>query len=102
LAIDRVKVNNTGIENKNFKMSQFAEAMLDLKTRLLFLFAVASNSPNGGLTTVSAMHSNIWVTLTRPQFQGLIIKGMGFSTLQTTLIQMPSGDVQLVFYPLAW
>lgn len=62
LAIDRVKVNNTGIENKNFKMSQFVEAMLDLKTWLLFLFAVASNSPNGGLTTVSiAPHAGVAV-----------------------------------------
>ncbi|KAH8660225.1 major facilitator superfamily transporter [Xylariales sp. PMI_506] len=85
LAIARVKGNNTGIENKQFKTSQFVEAMLDLKTWLLFLFAVASNSPNGGLTT----------------FQGLIIKGMGFSTLQTTLIQMPSGAVQLIACPTA-
>ncbi|KAJ5888320.1 hypothetical protein N7495_008361 [Penicillium taxi] len=81
LAIARVKDNGTGIENKKFKWPQFWEAMMDLKTWLLFLFAVTSNSPNGGLTT----------------FQGLIIKGMGFSTLSTTLIQMPSGGVQLVF-----
>ncbi|QDS73757.1 hypothetical protein FKW77_005089 [Venturia effusa] len=78
--VDRIKRNETGIENKVFKRDQFTEAILDLKTWLLFIFAVASNSPNGGLTT----------------FQGLIIKGMGFSTLRTTLIQMPSGAVQLV------
>jgi ACS family allantoate permease-like MFS transporter len=53
LALNRVKANNTGIENKQFKKKQFIEAMLDLKTWLLFLFAVASNSPNGGLTSVS-------------------------------------------------
>jgi ACS family allantoate permease-like MFS transporter len=53
LAVNRVKANNTGIENRRFKMKQFVEAMLDLKTWLLFLFAVTSNSPNGGLTTVS-------------------------------------------------
>lgn len=52
LAINRVKSNNTGIENKHFKMPQFWEAMFDMKTWLLFLFAVTSNSPNGGLTTV--------------------------------------------------
>jgi ACS family allantoate permease-like MFS transporter len=61
-------------------MTQFVEAMTDLKTWLLFIFAVASNAPNGGLTT----------------FQGIIIRGMGFSKLETTLIQMPSGGVQLV------
>lgn len=52
LVVNRVKTNNTGIENKHFKMNQFIEAMMDLKTWLLFLFAVTSNSPNGGLTTV--------------------------------------------------
>ncbi|KAH8714652.1 major facilitator superfamily transporter [Ilyonectria robusta] len=85
LVVGRVKDNGTGIENRNFKMKQFMEAMLDLKTWLLFLFAVTSNSPNGGLSA----------------FQGLIIKGAGFSTLQTTLHQMPSGAVQLIVCPLA-
>ncbi|KAJ3537197.1 hypothetical protein NM208_g6418 [Fusarium decemcellulare] len=83
VAIDRIKDNGTGVEDKTFKWYQFREAMMDLKTWLLFVFAVASNAPNGGLTT----------------FQGLIIKGMGFSTLQTTLIQMPSGAVQLILCP---
>ncbi|KAH9907076.1 major facilitator superfamily transporter [Xylariomycetidae sp. FL2044] len=85
MVVGRVQKNGTGIENRKFKVAQFVEAILDLKTWLLFLFAVASNSPNGGLTT----------------FQGLIIKGMGFSNLQTTLIQMPSGAVQLIVCPLA-
>ncbi|KAF5985008.1 DAL5-Allantoate ureidosuccinate permease [Fusarium coicis] len=35
------------------------------------------------------------------RFQGLIIKGAGFSTLDTTLYQMPSGAVQLVACVLA-
>jgi ACS family allantoate permease-like MFS transporter len=71
----RIRDNETGIENKNFKLAQFVEAVMDLKTWLLFIFAVASNAPNGGLTT----------------FQGIIIRGMGFPKLETTLIQMPSG-----------
>lgn len=50
----RVKGNGTGIENKHFKMKQFWEAMMDPKTWLLFLFALMSNSPNGGLSAVSA------------------------------------------------
>ncbi|KAH6670419.1 major facilitator superfamily transporter [Halenospora varia] len=78
--VNRIKDNGTGMENRHFKRAQFIEALLDPKTWLLFIFAVTSNAPNGGLTT----------------FQGLIIKGMGFSTLRTTLIQMPSGAVQFV------
>lgn len=56
--VGRVKGNGTGIENKHFKWSQFIEAMLDLKTWLLFLFAVTSNSPNGGLSAVSHARMN--------------------------------------------
>ncbi|GKT83070.1 major facilitator superfamily transporter [Colletotrichum tofieldiae] len=47
MVIGRVKANGTGVENKTFKWTQFREAMTDLKTWLLFLFAVASNTPNG-------------------------------------------------------
>lgn len=50
--IDRVRVNGTGVENKTFKWAQFREALVDAKTWLLFLFAVTSNCPNGGLTVV--------------------------------------------------
>ncbi|QGI76764.1 hypothetical protein CEK25_001670 [Fusarium fujikuroi] len=52
--ISRVKGNGTGIENKHFKMAQFWEAMVDMKTWLLFLFALTSNSPNGGLSAFQA------------------------------------------------
>ncbi|KAL5047676.1 hypothetical protein BDW71DRAFT_214039 [Aspergillus fruticulosus] len=86
LVVARVKDNSTGAENRGFKKGQFWEAMMDVKAWLLFLFASTSNSPNGRLTS----------------FQGLIIKGMGFSTLQTTHIQMPPGGVQLIVCPLAW
>ncbi|KAL4991901.1 major facilitator superfamily domain-containing protein [Aspergillus falconensis] len=86
LVVARVKDNSTGAENRGFKKGQFWEAMMDVKAWLLFLFAFTSNSPNGRLTS----------------FQGLIIKGMGFSTLQTTHIQMPPGGVQLIVCPLAW
>ena len=77
---ERIKGNGTGVENKQWKSHQVREALTDAKNWLIFLFAVASNAPNGGLTA----------------FQGLIIRGLGFSTLRTTLIQMPSGGVQFV------
>lgn len=78
--MERIKDNETGVENKQWKAKQCLEAVTDAKNILMFVFAVASNAPNGGLTT----------------FQGLIIRGLGFSTLQTTLITMPSGGVQFV------
>jgi ACS family allantoate permease-like MFS transporter len=72
--IDRIEENKTGVEYKTCKKAQFVETLTDIKTWLLFAFAVGSKTPNGSLTT----------------FQGIIIKGLGFLTLQTVLIQMPS------------
>ncbi|KAL1311495.1 hypothetical protein AAFC00_001618 [Neodothiora populina] len=79
-AVARTKSNGTGLESRVWDWHQVWEAVFDIKTWLLFVFALTSNCPNGGLTT----------------FQGLIIKGMGFSTLKTVLIQMPSGGVQAI------
>lgn len=62
--VGRVKDNGTGIENKHFKMPQFWEAMFDLKTWLLFLFALTSNSPNGGLSAVSLSSTMVYLRLT--------------------------------------
>lgn len=53
MVVDNVKTNSTGVENRKFKWPQIFEAICDPKTWLLFVFAVASNSPNGGLTVVS-------------------------------------------------
>lgn len=53
LVVNNVKTNSTGVENKEFKWSQFFEAFQDPKNWLLSVFAVANNSPNGGLTLVS-------------------------------------------------
>lgn len=47
---------------------------------LLFLFTIASNIPNGGITA----------------FGPLIIEGFGYSTLGTTLLGMPIGATQIL------
>lgn len=52
-AVIRVKENLTGIKNDEFKWSQFTEAMLDIKTWLLFSINLAANIPNGAVTSVS-------------------------------------------------
>ena len=75
IAVERLKSNQTGIENKTFKSYQILEAAKDVKTYLLFLLGVVGNIPNGGISN----------------FGTLIIKGFGFSTLGTTLLQIPYG-----------
>lgn len=75
IAIERLRGNQTGVENKTFKMGQVIETLKDPKTYFFFLLATVQNLPNGGISN----------------FGTLIIKGFGFSTLGTTLLQMPYG-----------
>lgn len=52
IAIDRVRADQTGVENKTFKKAQMIEAFKDPKTWLMFLFNIWISIPNGGLTNV--------------------------------------------------
>jgi MFS family permease len=49
VCLHRVQSNNTGMEDKFVKWYQVRECLVDPKTWLLALFAVAQNIPNGGL-----------------------------------------------------
>ncbi|OKL63547.1 hypothetical protein UA08_02032 [Talaromyces atroroseus] len=73
--ITRLAENKTGIVNKTWKREQAIEAVIDPKTWIIFLFNIAINIPNGGLIT----------------FSGIIINGLGFTAVQTSLLNMPTG-----------
>ncbi|KAI4248754.1 MAG: hypothetical protein LQ352_005818 [Teloschistes flavicans] len=75
LAIERLRENQTGVENKHLKAYQVREAFMDYKLYLFFVLGVVGNVPNGGISN----------------FGTIIIKGFGFSTLNTTLMQIPYG-----------
>ncbi|CAI7621439.1 unnamed protein product [Penicillium pancosmium] len=75
IVIQRKASDNTGIESKTFKVEQVWEAIWDIKTWLIWIAIVALQVPNGGLTT----------------FNTLIISGLGFDSLQTSLLAMPPG-----------
>lgn len=77
IAVERLRENQTGVENKRLKMYQAIEAILDPKTYMFFIFAMVGSVPNGGISN----------------FGTLIIKGFGFSTLGTTLMQIPYGMI---------
>lgn len=64
LAVERLRDNQTGIENKNLKPRQILEAVTDWKVWVFFLLGFSGNIPNGGISN----------------FGTLIIKGFGFST----------------------
>ena len=54
ISIDRMRADQTGIENKTFKRKQMIEAFSDPKTWLMFFFNIWIVIPNGGLTNVSS------------------------------------------------
>ncbi|KAH8894000.1 MFS general substrate transporter [Thozetella sp. PMI_491] len=91
IALDRVRENMTGVENRELKWYQVREAFLDYKTYLLFVFFLSMNVPTGGLVTFAAQ----------------IVSGLGYGTLETTLLGMPTGMIQslagfMVAIPQKW
>ncbi|KAG5724303.1 Thiamine pathway transporter THI73 [Termitomyces sp. T112] len=79
IAIQRIKVNQTGVENKHFKKEQMIEALLDPKTWLFALFSALNNIPN---------------SLTNQR--QIIVSSFGFTALQTTLLGCVDGIVEIV------
>jgi MFS transporter, ACS family, allantoate permease len=47
VCLQRIKANNTGVEDKMIKWYQVRECLLDWKTWLIVIFACAQNIPNG-------------------------------------------------------
>ncbi|RKL29098.1 hypothetical protein BFJ70_g10809 [Fusarium oxysporum] len=91
IALDRVRDNMTGIENKEFKWYQVREAFTDYKKYLLFIFFLSMNVPTGGLVTFAAQ----------------IVSGLEYGRLETTLLGMPTGMMQslagfMVAIPQQW
>ena len=80
IAAERLREDQTGIENKTFKRRQLIEAFTDPKTWLLFWFNICVSIPNGGLTN----------------FAPLIIKGLGYSSQRSVLLTMPVGVIQTI------
>lgn len=78
LALARVRDNRTGIINHNWKWYQFRECMLDPQVWMLTVIQFLTNVPSGGVAS----------------FGTIVIKGFGFSALNTTLLQMPLGAIQ--------
>lgn len=79
--VSRKRNDQNGTDNRHWSASQAIEAFLDIKTYLFFLFGFTANVPNGGTSN----------------FGTLIVKGFGFNTFQTTLMQIPYGTVIVLF-----
>lgn len=79
-AIERLRSNQTGIENVHFKWAQVRECFADPQTWLLALVTIGSNIPNA----------------TTSSFQATIIKGFGYGSKTTALLSIPAGVVIII------
>ncbi|KAK7739024.1 hypothetical protein SLS53_005922 [Cytospora paraplurivora] len=79
-AIERLRENKTGIENKHFKPYQVRECFKDPQTWLISLITISSNVPNGAVSS----------------YQATIIKSFGYTSKQTALLSLPSGVITVI------
>ncbi|TRM61882.1 major facilitator superfamily domain-containing protein [Schizophyllum amplum] len=85
MAVARLRKNQTGIDNKQFKWYQAKEAFLkDPKTYMFFFLGVVGNIPNGGISN----------------FSTLILNGLGFDVLETSLLGIPQGALVMIYIGL--
>ncbi|KAF5365557.1 hypothetical protein D9757_010906 [Collybiopsis confluens] len=78
MAIQRIKENQTGVENKRFKKEQLFELLGESKTWLFFIFSIIDNIPNS-LTNQGT----------------IIINSFGFTPLQVTLLGCVPGVIEI-------
>ncbi|KIK59493.1 hypothetical protein GYMLUDRAFT_669072 [Collybiopsis luxurians FD-317 M1] len=79
LAVKRIRVNQTGIENKHWKREQFVETLCDTKVWIMALLAATANIPN---------------SLTNQR--QLVISQFGFTPIETTLLGCVDGVVEIL------
>ncbi|KAJ5683269.1 hypothetical protein N7462_006434 [Penicillium macrosclerotiorum] len=80
IAIQRLKDNRTGVKNSHHKKDQVLETITDYRVWMLLLAIFCHNMTN-------SLQTN---------FTGLIIKGFGYTTYQSVLLQIPVGAVMAV------
>ncbi|KAL4810625.1 major facilitator superfamily domain-containing protein [Aspergillus unguis] len=80
IAIERLRMNQQGIETHEWKWAHVKEAFLDPKSFFWFALMFSISIPSGGITT----------------FGPLIIQSFGFDQLKTMLFNMPFGAIQLI------
>ncbi|CEP61465.1 uncharacterized protein LALA0_S03e03466g [Lachancea lanzarotensis] len=78
--VQRVSTNKMGIKDTKLKPKQALEALKDLNCWILALIGLGCGIINGGCSN----------------FISTLIKGFGFTGLSATLLQLPTGAIELV------
>ncbi|KAE8364116.1 major facilitator superfamily domain-containing protein [Aspergillus caelatus] len=85
IAVVRVLHNHAGLQNRQYKVYQVKEALRDPQAWMLFSIVFLQCIPGGGLNA----------------FNKIILTGLGFSSVESTVVAMPEHAVQLVSVLLA-
>ncbi|KAJ9260555.1 hypothetical protein DTO212C5_8484 [Paecilomyces variotii] len=80
VAVERLRDEKLGMENKTWKWPQAYEAVTDWKNWILWFFFISVNIPNGGLIA----------------FSTIIINSLGFSALDSSLMTIPTGVISTI------
>ncbi|KAJ7507107.1 major facilitator superfamily domain-containing protein [Mycena galericulata] len=80
VAIERVKINQTGIKNTHFKWKHLKELVADPQIWLLTLLIIVTSLTSGVISFYSTT----------------LIRNFGFSPLRSALLNIPSGAVSLL------
>jgi MFS family permease len=87
LMVERVRSNQTGMQNKEFRREQVIEAFKDPQMYCYMLIAICTTLPTSGLGA----------------FANIIIKGFNFTVLQTQLLAMVLGAyIIIVLLSSSW
>lgn len=84
LMIARMRVNQTGVEQNHINWNQVREAFTDYKTYLFLFLGFIANVPNGGISN----------------FSTLVIQGLGYGQLVTSLLGIPQGTLIVIWIVL--
>ncbi|KAK7711593.1 hypothetical protein SLS57_008076 [Botryosphaeria dothidea] len=77
IAERRVSISGTGKAKRAFQPAQALECLVDPKTYFFFAISLLTQIPNGGTQN----------------FGNLVLKGFGFTSLQTTLVTLPASFI---------
>ncbi|KAG9499505.1 hypothetical protein J7337_007961 [Fusarium musae] len=80
IAIERLRMNQTGVMSRQWRWDHFWETIRDLKTWLWFSLIFSISVPSGGVGS----------------FGPLLIKSFGFDSFQAILFNAPFGVVQFI------
>lgn len=87
LMLERVRENETGVQNKQFKWNQVVEALTDPTVWAVTLISLTNGLPTGGLGA----------------FSNIILNAFGFTILQTYLLAIAQGVIIMSFlFSAAW